>query len=151
VNRSDIFKELDESQIELLRPLFEAFSCQAGTIIFQQGEPAEFLYLVINGKVEISFKPYDGMPMTVSRVGSGGVFGWSAVLGSEQYTSTAIAFKALKSFRVHGNELRRFCLEHPAEGKRILEHLAEGVSSRWTDAHKQVKAFLIQGLTEKSK
>jgi len=151
VNPVTIFKELDEDQIGLLRPLFEVISCQAGTAIFKQGDPAEFLYLVINGKVDMSFKPYDGIPMTISHVGRGGLFGWSSVVGSDNYTSTASAIEDVKAFRVQGSELRRFCLEHPEAGKVILERLADGVSSRWADARKQVKSILIQRMTEKSK
>ena len=137
--------------IDLLSPLFEAFSCQPGTVIFQQGDQAEFLYLVTGGKVDMSFKPYDGIPITVSHIGKGGLFGWSAVVGSDKYTSTAIAIEDVEAFRVHGSDLRRFCQEHPEAGKDILERLADGVSSRWKDAHKQVQAILFQGITEKSK
>ena len=137
--------------IDLLSPLFEAFSCQPGTVIFQQGDQAEFLYLVTGGKVDMSFKPYDGIPITVSHVGKGGLFGWSAVVGSDKYTSTAIAIEDVEAFRVHGSDLRRFCQEHPEAGKDILERLADGVSSRWKDAHKQVQAILFQGITEKSR
>jgi CRP-like cAMP-binding protein len=151
VNRIAIFEELNEDQIELLRPLFEDFSCQAGSVIFQQGEPADFLYLVIDGKVDMSFKPYDGIPITISHVGKGGFFGWSAVVGSDKYTSTAVAIEDIEAFRVHGSELRKLCQEHPEAGKDILERLADGVSSRWKDAHKQVKSILVQGMTEKSK
>ena len=136
--------------IDLLSPLFEAFSCQPGTVIFQQGDQAEFLYLVTGGKVDMSFKPYDGIPITVSHVGKGGLFGWSAVVGSDKYTSTAVAIENVDAFRVHGSDLRRFCREHPEAGKDILERLADGVSSRWKDAHKQVQAILFQGITEKS-
>ena len=150
MNRVAIFKELNEDQIELLRPLFETFSCEPGTVIFQQGEQAEFLYLVIEGKVDMSFKPYDGIPITISHVDKGGLFGWSAVVGSDKYTSSAVAIEAVDAFRVHGSDLRKFCREHPEAGKDILERLADGVSFRWKDAHTQVKAILFQGMTEKS-
>ena len=142
----DIFKDLDEDQMESLRPFFEHLSCHAGTVVFQQGAPAEFLYFIVTGKVEVSFKPYDGSPMTVSHVEKGGLFGWSAVVGSEKYTSSATAIEEVEAFRVRGSELRKFCLEHPEAGKDILERLADGVSSRWKDAHKQVKSILAQGL-----
>ncbi len=148
MNRVTIFKELDENQMNLLRPLFEPFSCPAGTVILQQGAPAEFLYFVIKGAVEMSFKPYDGNPITVSHVEKGGLFGWSAVVGSEEYTSSAIAIEPVEAFRVQGSELRKFCLEHPEAGKDILERLADGVASRWKDAHKQVKSLLVQGITD---
>jgi CRP-like cAMP-binding protein len=137
--------------MDLLSPLFEPFSCPAGEVILRQGEPAEFLYVVTDGMVEMSFKPYDGNPITVSHVEKGGLFGWSAVLGSDRYTSSAIAIEDVKALRLRGDELRELCLEHPEAGKDILEHLADGVSSRWKDAHKQVKSLLVQGIKEKSK
>lgn len=144
-----ILKKLNEDQIELLRPLFEKLSCQPGTVIFQQGDRAEFLYLLIDGKIDVSFKPYDGSAITISHVGKGHLFGWSAVVGSETYTSSATAIEPVDAYRVRGSDLRRFCREHPETGKEILEHLADDVSFRWKDAHRQVQSILFQGMTEK--
>jgi CRP-like cAMP-binding protein len=151
VKRSAIFEDLNETMLNVLTPLFEVFSCQPGTVIFQQGDRAEYLYLVIDGKVDMSFKPYDGNPITISHVEKGGLFGWSAVVGSNTYTSTAIAIEGLEAYRIEGSDLLKFCREHPEAGKDILERLADGVSSRWKDAHKQVQSILFQGLTEKLK
>jgi len=134
--------------MDMLTLLFEPFSCAAGNVVLQQGKPAEYLYLIINGRVEISYKPYDGQPMTVTRVEKGGLFGWSAVVGSETYTSSAIAVEALKAVRVRGSELRKFCAERPEAGREILENLAKSVSSRWKDANDQVKSILTQGMNK---
>jgi CRP-like cAMP-binding protein len=150
VKRAEILKELDEHQMNLLRPLFEPFSCPAGEVILQQGAPAQYLYFVVSGTVEMSFKPYDGNSITVSHVEKDGLFGWSAVVGSKKYTSSAIAIEDVEAFRIRGSALRKFCVEHPEEAKDILERLADGVSSRWEDAHKQVKSMLAQGITERS-
>ena len=144
-----IFNGLSENEINLLMPLLESFTCEAGTIILQQGSPAEFLYFLTNGIVEMSFKPYDGNPITVSHIEKGGLFGWSSVVGSKKYTSSAIAIDDVEAFRVRGVELRKFCREHPETGKDILEHLADGVSSRWKDAHQQVKSMLAHGIAQR--
>lgn len=146
MNRVVIFKELDEEQMDLLEPLFEPFSCSAGTVIFEQGAPADYLYFVVTGKVEVSFKPDDGYPITVSHVEQGGLFGWSAVVGSEKYTSSTIAIEDLESFRIQGSQLRQLCTEHPKAGQDILERLAKGVSSRWNNAYEQVKSILHHGM-----
>jgi CRP-like cAMP-binding protein len=149
MNRVAIFRKLTGEQIELLRPLFEEISCPPGTLIFQQGDRAEFLYLIIDGTVDMAYKPYDGIPLTIGHVGAGDLFGWSAVIGSEKYTSTAVAIEDVQAFRIHGDQLRKFCLQHPEAGRETLERLADGVSARWKDAHKQVKSLLFQGMVEK--
>ena len=150
MKRVALFNELSESQINLLKPLFEPFSCQAGTVILQQGASADWLYLIIRGTVEMSFKPYDGSSFTVSYVEKGGLFGWSAVIGSEKYSSSAIATEDVEAYRVRGSALRKFCLEHPEAGIDILERLADGVSFRWRNAHEQIKSLIVQGMTQKS-
>ena len=143
-----IFKNLKENHMDLLSPLFEPFTCGAGSTIIQQGMPADYLYLVIRGKAEISYKPYDGNPITVTHVEKGGLFGWSAVVGSKNYTSSAIAIRTLEAKRIRGSALRKLCIDHPEAGKDILESLANSVSSRWKDANEQVRAILAQGLKD---
>ena len=144
-----IFNDLDQKYMDMLRPLFEPFSCRAGTVVLQQGTPADHIYLIMSGKVEVSFKPYDGTPITISHLEKDGFFGWSAVVGSSKYTSSATAIEDLDAFRIRGSELRKFCSENPEAGREILEHLANAVSSRWQDAHEQVKSILVQGMKEK--
>ena len=86
-----LFQELEPAQIELLKPLFEKFSCAPDVVIFEQGSPANYLYLLIKGEVAIRYKPYDGPPITLTRLRAGDVFGWSAVIGSPNYTSSIIS------------------------------------------------------------
>ena len=149
LKRIALFSTFTEADMEPLNSLFEGFTCHAGTTVLQQGTRAEFLYFVISGKVEISYKPYDGTSITVSHVEKDGLFGWSAVVGSEKYTSTAIAIEELHAMRIRGDDLRKFCADHPKAGKEILEKLAGAVSTRWKDANDQVKSILEHGLKDK--
>src|SRR5215207_4577422 len=87
---------MNKNYVNLLKPLFEEYSCSAGTSVIQQGAPADYIYLVLEGKAEVSFKPYDGIPITVSHVGKDGLFGWSALVGSQKYTSSVRAIEALR-------------------------------------------------------
>lgn len=146
LHRMALFNELDKEIMDTLQHLLEPFSCHAGTVVLQQGMPADHIYLIVKGKVEVSYKPYDGSSMTVSLLGKDGLFGWSAVVGSSEYTSTATAIEDLEALRIRGSELRKFCTEHPEAGRQILESLANAVSSRWEDAHEQVKSMLIHGM-----
>ncbi len=141
-----VFRGLNEEHIRLLERLMETYHCPAGTYIIRQDSPAEYLYLVLQGSVEISFKPYDGLPITVSHIEPGGIFGWSAVVGSGKYTSSAIAIGDTDAVRVNGHELRKLCAENPDAGKEILNSLASAVASHWKDAHEQVKLILEQGM-----
>ncbi len=93
------------------------YKCNTGTVVFQQGTPADYFYLVIAGKVDVSYKPYDGVLITIQHVEKDGLFGWSAVVGSEKYTSSAIAIEALEAVRLRGSDLRKLCGDHPEARK----------------------------------
>ena len=85
-----IFEGMDNSQRALLRKLFIICHCAEDEIVFEQGERAEYLYVVVKGEVAVRFKPDDGPELVVSRIKEGEVFGWSAAFGSGRYTSGAV-------------------------------------------------------------
>jgi CRP-like cAMP-binding protein len=143
-----IFNDPSINYMDMLEPLFQPYTCAAGTVVLEQGKPAEYLYLIVSGSAEVSYKPYDGNPITVTHVEKGGLFGWSAVVGSDYYTSSTIAIEPLEAVRVRGSELRKFCVQHPEAGKDLLERLANSVSARWKDAHEQIKSILAQGMKD---
>lgn len=146
VRQLTVFKNLPEDHAQLLAPLVEPYSCEAGHVIAQQGSTADYFYISMRGRVEINYKPYDGKAITVTHVDSGGVFGWSAVVGSLLYTSSAIAIEPIQAIRMRGDRLRKICREHQEAGGEILNCLADAVGSRWKDAHEQVRNILTQGM-----
>jgi CRP-like cAMP-binding protein len=146
VHQLPVFRGLNDEHLRLVEILMETYHCPAGAYIIRQDSPADYLYLILRGAVEISFKPYDGVSLTVSHIESGGIFGWSAVVGSGKYTSSAIAIGDLDAVRIHGRDLRKLCADNPDAGGKILNSLANAVSSRWKDAHEQVKLILEQGM-----
>lgn len=141
-----IFKSFSASQQVILKEIFTPCNYAAGVELFDQDSPAEFLYIVVQGEVVVSFKPYDGTPITVARVRSGEVVGWSAALSSRFYTSSAAAEEYSQLLRVRGVDLRRICRLHPDIGKIVQDCLAAVIVERVKITHAQVLALLELGL-----
>jgi len=137
-----LFKDVDDHILHLLEPLFEPFSCPAETVIFEQGDPAHYLYLLLEGAVEVLYKPYDGPPLTVTHLEQGTIFGWSAAIGNATYTSGAICREDCQAIRMSSRDLHNLCAREPEAGRIILDLLAESVSSRWQDAQNQIQLLL---------
>jgi CRP-like cAMP-binding protein len=141
-----LFKDLSKEKLQILSPLFESCVCHKG-IVFQQGDPAIYLYIVVTGKVDILYKPYDAPPITVTEIKPGEIFGWSAIAGNTVYTSGAACQTECQAIRIQGSALRELCIRHPETGEVLLDRLAESVSSRWRNAHSQVRDILAQGVS----
>jgi CRP-like cAMP-binding protein len=145
-DRFPLFAGLSCEQRELLRPLFTPMDFYAGTVLFEQGDPAEFLFLVVVGEVVIRFKPEDDAVITVARVRPGGIVGWSAALGSRSYTSGAVCEEYTQMLRLSGRDLCNLCERYPETGILVLERLATVIAQRLRNTHEQVMALLRQGM-----
>jgi CRP-like cAMP-binding protein len=145
-----LFEGLSAEQRQVLRPLFEPCDGYAGTVLFEQGDPADHLYVVVSGEVVVNFKPDDAPMLTVARVQPGSIVGWSAALGSRCYTSSAECTQYTQLLRVRGADLRRLCLKHPETGVQVLDRLAAVIAERLHSTHDMVLSLLQLGLNNQN-
>jgi CRP/FNR family cyclic AMP-dependent transcriptional regulator len=142
-----LFRDLSPEHLNVLRPLFIPCEFTADTVLFVQGDPAENLFAVVSGEVMVNFKPDDGPIITVARVQTGSIVGWSAALGSRRYTSSAVCTTYTQLLRVRGYDLRRLCIQHPNTGEIFLDRLATVMAERLHSTHDLVFSLLQLGLT----
>jgi CRP-like cAMP-binding protein len=139
-----LFSNLTSEQLAQIVPLIEPCHYSQDEFIFEQGAPADNLYVIIQGEVNIRYKAYDGPVMSVARVGPGGVFGWSAALGRENYTSSAVCTEDSRVFRICGRSLHRLIEQDPKTGAILQERLAIAIAGRETYKQSQVVTLLSQ-------
>lgn len=145
-----LFQGLSPSDLNLLTKRFDLVTFPANHIVFEQGDRAERLYVLISGRVAIRFKPDDGEVLNVTEIEENGVFGWSAALGRRVYTSCALCLEECEALYVRGDELRKLCETHPKTGVIILERLAEVIAERLRSTHAQVVELLRLGIQPKA-
>jgi CRP-like cAMP-binding protein len=141
-----LFDDLTPVQNAIVRQLFFPVEECSGSMLFNQGDPANYLYIVVNGEVLIQYKPDDGPILTVARIKPEGVVGWSAALGSPNYTSSAICSTDCQLLRISSEDLRGLCERYPETGALVLERLAVVIAQRMRNTHVHVIALLEQGL-----
>ena len=57
VEQFALLEGFSEDQIDLLRPLIEDVRFETEQVIFEQGDKADYLFFVMDGKVSIQFNP----------------------------------------------------------------------------------------------
>jgi len=149
LDRFALIEGFTENQINLLSPLIDDVKYEDDQVIFNQGDRADFLYFVLDGKVSIRFNPEDGPVLSVAQVEEGGVFGWSSAMGSGSYTSSAVCTDSGVFIRIEGKELKTLCQDHPETGILILNRLAGVIAQRLRGTHEQVVDLLNRGLNHK--
>jgi CRP/FNR family transcriptional regulator, cyclic AMP receptor protein len=144
--RLSIFAGLDSDQIKMLSQYIDECQFRKDYVVFEQGQPADRLYILLSGEVLIRYKPYDGPPLLVARIEPGGVFGWSAALRRDIYTSGAETAQESVAYCIRGENLNKLCTQYPQTGKIFLERLAGVIVERLSSTHTQVLGILTQGM-----
>jgi len=141
-----LFKDFDQAQLDILRLVFVTCNCHTGTIVFEQGDRAEYLYLVVSGEVVIRYKPDDGPTINVARVRDGGVFGWSAIIKRRNYTSSVECTAHTQLLRVSSTDLQSLCEKYPETGTIILDRLVADVAERLRSTSEEMYLLLESSL-----
>ncbi len=141
-----LFDGFSEAQLSNLFKLLEMRRYEKDQLIFEQGQKADYLYILLKGDVSIRYKPYDGPPLTVARITPGGVFGWSTAMGRTVYTSAAVAVSELEVLRISGQRLQHLCEDCPDTGAALLERLASGIAERLRNTHSEILNILSLGM-----
>jgi CRP-like cAMP-binding protein len=141
-----LFSEVDEDDLNRVATRVKSIRFKSGDVIFGQGDPADRLFLLISGEVEIQYHPPDGGPLSVTVIKADGVFGWSAMLGRKKYTSSAICVQDGRALWISGDALRNLCEQHPQTGVMIIERLAEVIAGRLSSTREVVAGLLHNGV-----
>ena len=143
--RLPIFDGFDVQELEVLDAMMELASFNANQTIFKQGAKADFLHILLNGEVTIHFKPYDGPLILVASIQPGGVFGWSAIVGREVYTSQAASVQSGLAYRIRAQNVTLLCNQYPEIGEKFIKKLLSGINERINTSHSQMRDSLSQG------
>ncbi len=125
-----LFESLSDDQLRALAPLGTEVRFDTGETIFVEGQPSEFLWVLLAGEMEL-LRHIGGQRIriaTASRPGTygGGIqaFSGSAVAGG--YRATAKALQPSRFFRLPSSELGRLL----AEWSPVAKHLLDGYMQR---------------------
>ena len=80
LRESDLFKGLNTRQLRLFGKHFTEGSFQAGQMVFSQGEPAQNLYILLEGEVTLGIKAKGEIDITAYSISKKGGGLWTLFL-----------------------------------------------------------------------
>ncbi|SFE17766.1 CRP/FNR family transcriptional regulator, anaerobic regulatory protein [Lentibacillus persicus] len=156
-----IFNHLDyDEQLEVARTS-RSKTYGKKDVIFQAGDPSEYLYIVHTGKVKIYNLSESGKEQLIRILEPGEFMGELAVFTDEWLTSFAEAVEPTEICAIHKSDLQEFLKEKPAISFKLLaesskrlkdaEKTIERLSSQ--DVEKRLSSYLLEQLekTDSSK
>jgi signal transduction histidine kinase len=144
-----IFNEsfTDEELAEIAKLCHEEEFCEEGARLFAEGDPAEKLYLILEGKVSLEKTVQLGRSgssrqATVSIQGPGQITGWTSVVAPHIYTLSGVCLEPGKLLAIDGRDMRDFITTDPEAGLRFMAAIATIIRGRMAAATNTLSYFL---------
>ncbi len=143
LKKTELFETLDESQLSAILSHSRVESCPEGRIIFQEGEEASHLYVLVEGAIELSVKAREKVGFLTSKIQrEGRVFGVPSLLEPYRYNMMAKCLMPSRILRIEADYLKRWMEEDPTLGMAIMKKLALTYFNRVNELRAGVVNFL---------
>ncbi len=120
VREVEILYHLKEEELQRFLTVSEAVLYSKSEKIVSQGDSGNFLYAIVTGKADVSFRDLNDDEMFVSSVDPGDMFGEAAFFTSETRTASVTCADDTIALRVHKSDLLRFIKDYPKSGNKVL-------------------------------
>jgi CRP/FNR family cyclic AMP-dependent transcriptional regulator len=110
----------------------------AGTVLFEEGQPGDDMYIVVHGEIELRCQTGDA-ERTLAVLPAGEIFGEMAILNGRPRSATAVARTDARLFVVDSTTFEAMLRARPEIALRIIRALA----SRLDRANHHVELLLL--------
>jgi phosphoserine phosphatase RsbU/P len=141
--RAPFFADLPMTELDRVLSELEEIEIAAGTILFQEGDPGEHLYILISGRLEILMSPGTPDELILDRLQAGAYFGEMSLIQEDGKRSTAArALDRVTLLRMSRHEFNDLLERHPQLAESVIRVLIGRLD------HSNLHTF--RGLTEKN-
>jgi signal transduction histidine kinase len=143
----ELFEAFDDNELEEIAQLCHDSFHSEGDKVLMEGEPAERLFIVKQGKLSLEKRLQLGRGAksrlaTLGYVGQGGTAGWSTLVPPHVYTSTAICVEPTQLLVFDGPGLRLLMQQNPRVGHKLMTLVAKLIKRRYQYATATLSFFV---------
>jgi CRP-like cAMP-binding protein len=126
----ELFRLYSLRDLEVVAGMVEIRSIRAGERIFVEGDTADWLAFVIEGKFSITKQGTHQQPITVSREYRSRILGEMAVIDGEPRSATCTSASGARLAILRASDFDKLGEDHPRIGFRLLRDVAKILSTR---------------------
>ncbi len=124
LEQAPLFSVLHHRDLVSLATKFYPLRCRKGEMIFREGEPADRLFLIEEGRVKLFTTSPRGGELLVAVLGRGQIFGELAVIDRGPRAMSSRAMEDASVFALGSDQFWTLLENRPALARRLLELMA---------------------------
>ncbi len=138
--QTDILSGLDKTFIKQLMDIGSKSTYEERTFLFNQGDPAEYFFILIKGHIKLSFGDHGHTVYTVTHGGE--AFGWSSLIGSDSYTASAQCIKPTTVMMFERNKLQALMDSDLSSAFKLYKNLSLTLGNRLMQSYNLLDSYV---------
>lgn len=134
-----LFKGAPERALEVAASVIQPRSYESETVIFQEGDKGEALYMLTEGMVKLSKVDLGGYEKTLTILQPPEFFGEMALLGNTTRSATAIALGRIQTYLLFADDFNKLIQTYPTVSLNLTTTLAQRL--RGMDDEAQILSY----------
>ncbi len=128
LKQSDIFRGLNPNILKAIMAVGTRHAFEAGTFVYHRDDPADFLYILMQGEIRLRLGDEGTEVFTIANLGE--VFGWSSLIGHERHTLSALCSRPSTVLKMDKARLTALIEEDPDSRTVFYRQLSRALGSR---------------------
>ncbi len=141
---TDFFGDFSSTEIDVLSDFAHAFRAPQGTIIIKEGDNNPMLCLIVSGSVTVLKNIDDGVQRTITTLGTGRLVGEMSIVDDLPFSATAQSAEETTVVLFYKKDLVKLQKQNPALSIKLLQNLAQLVSSRLRNTTDALATYLAR-------
>jgi CRP/FNR family transcriptional regulator, cyclic AMP receptor protein len=134
-----LFKGAPERALDVAASVLQLRTYSPETIIFQEGDNGEALYILVEGLVKLSKVDLGGYEKTLTLLKPPEFFGEMSLLGSKTRSATAVALSQVKAYLLFADDFNKLMQTYPTITLNLTSTLAQRL--RGMDDEAQILSY----------
>ena len=147
LRETDIFAGLSNNALEQIAGICDLRTYQGGECCAVQGETADGLDIVNEGKVAVEIRlevaPYT-QTLNIATLTKGNAFAWSALVEPHVLTASVRCVGKARVFHIKASDLQRMFRERPSIERVVMKNLATIINLRLSECRAQLARLVAE-------
>ena len=138
----DLFQFLRPEQVRVLSDAAEEVTLKAGETVFRRGDEADFLFVVLEGRVALRLPSKEGFSTLIDEVPRGAIFGSCICFQLDSYTLDARCTQESKLLKIRAATLKEQLDDDPVMGYAVQTLISRIYFQRYLDTAQKLQAIV---------
>lgn len=140
LSKIPLFNSLTPAELKEIHPYITKMSVTKKDVIFSEGDPSDWFYIVLNGKVKITKLSQEGKEIILEIISPMDFFGGLAMIKGFPYPANAIAMEDSELLKISRSNLMRILDRFPG----LMYYMALQLSDRMKESHETLKNIALE-------